>query len=179
VGRSVGRGGKSVVAPHGFRPVTRAVRSGRRDRGSSALADPGLLLSGGSHEYDGSTLHTHTVTTHPASPRRLLGDLPARIGFNFDPGNLRAADPADRSCGVDLFRGRIPCCHLKDWARDGEGWRAAAVGDVADGIDWADLLPLTGYDGTFLVEYEPLHDTRDGIRRSLAALQAAGFEWEY
>jgi hypothetical protein len=53
------------------------------------------------------------------------------------------------------------------------------VGDVADGIDWADLLPRTGYNGTFLVEYEPLHDTRDGIRRSLAALQAAGFELEH
>ena len=131
------------------------------------------------HRPDGSALHTHTVTTHPAGLRRLLADLPARIGFNYDPGNLRAADPADPSCAVDLLRGRITYCHLKDWARDGEGWRAAAVGDVAGGIDWADLLPRTGYNGTFLVEYEPLHDTLDGIRRSLAALQAAGFELEY
>ena len=33
VGTSVGRGGKGLVAPHRFRPATRAVRSGRRDRG--------------------------------------------------------------------------------------------------------------------------------------------------
>jgi len=131
------------------------------------------------HRPDGSAAHIHTVTTHPAGLRRLLADLPARIGFNFDPGNLRAADPSDRDCAVDLLRGRITYCHLKDWARDGEGWRAAAVGDVPDGIDWADLLPRTGYDGTYLVEYEPLEDTRDGIRRSLAALRAAGFALEF
>ena len=33
MGGAVGRGGKSLVAPHRFRPVTRAVQSGRRDRG--------------------------------------------------------------------------------------------------------------------------------------------------
>ena len=131
------------------------------------------------HRPDGSAVHVHTVTTHPDGLRRLLADLPRRIGFNFDPGNLRAADPADRSCAVDLLRGRITYCHLKDWIGDGQGWRAVAVGDVADGIDWADLLPRTGYEGTYLIEYEPLHDTVDGIRRSLWALQSAGFELEY
>ena len=55
----------------------------------------------------------------------------------------------------------------------------APVGDPVDGLDWGDLLLRTGYDGTYLVEYEPLHDTLDGIRRSLAALEAAGFELEY
>jgi len=128
---------------------------------------------------DGSALHTPTVTTHPDGLARLLRDLPGRIGFNFDPGNIRAAHPLDRSCAVDLLRGRITYCHLKDWVRDGEGWRATAVGDPVDGLDWGDLLLRTGYDGTYLVEYEPLHDTLDGIRRSLAALEAAGFELEY
>lgn len=128
---------------------------------------------------DGSAIHTPTATTHPAGLARLLRDLPARIGFNFDPGNIRAAHPGDRSCAVDLLRGRITYCHLKDWVRDGEGWRAVAVGDVPDGIDWGDLLPRTGHAGTFFLEYEPLHDTIDGIRRSLAALEAAGFELEF
>lgn len=131
------------------------------------------------HRPDGSAVHTPTATTHPEGLARLLRDLPERIGFNFDPGNIRAAHPLDRSCAVDLLRGRITYCHLKDWVRDGEGWRAVAVGDVPDGIDWGDLLPRTGYDGTYLVEYEPLHDTVDGIRRSLAALETAGFELEY
>lgn len=127
------------------------------------------------HRPDGSAIHTHTVTTHPDGLRRLLRDLPVRIGFNFDPGNLRAVEPADPTCSVDLLRGRIVYCHMKDWARDGEGWRATAVGDVPDGIDWADLLPRTGYEGTYLVEYEPLHDPIDGIRRSLAWLEKVGF----
>ena len=46
---------------------------------------------------------------------------------------------------------------------------AAAIFDIeleASGVN-------AGYDGTFLVEYEPLHDTVDGIRRSLAALESA------
>jgi sugar phosphate isomerase/epimerase len=128
---------------------------------------------------DGSAVHTPTVTTHPDGLRRLRHDLPDRIGFNFDPGNIRAAHPLDRSCAVDLLRGRITYCHMKDWIRAGEGWRAVAVGDVPDGIDWAELLPRTGYEGTYLVEYEPLGDTRDGIRRSLAALRAAGFVLEF
>jgi len=131
------------------------------------------------HRPDGSAVHTPTVTTHPDGLRRLLHDLPDRIGFNFDPGNIRAAHPLDRSCAVDLLRGRITYCHMKDWIRDGEGWRAVAVGDVPDGIDWAELLPRTVYEGTYLVEYEPLGDTRDGIRRSLAALRAAGFALEF
>lgn len=127
------------------------------------------------HRPDGSAVHTPTATTHPEGLARLLRDLPPRIGFNFDPGNIRAAHPLDRSCAVDLLRGRITYCHLKDWVRTGAGWTAAAVGDAPDGIDWAALLPRTGFTGTHLVEYEPLADTRAGIDRSLAHLAAVGF----
>lgn len=126
---------------------------------------------------DGSATHRHTVTTHRDGLSRLLAELPVRVGFNYDPGNVRAADPLDRRYAVDLLAGRITYCHLKDWVRSGVGWTAAAVGDAADGIDWADLLPRTGYAGTHLVEYEPLGDTRDGIARSLAHLRSVGFSW--
>jgi sugar phosphate isomerase/epimerase len=44
---------------------------------------------------DGSATHVHTVTTHRAGLARLLAALPGRIGFNYDPGNIRAADPDD------------------------------------------------------------------------------------
>jgi hypothetical protein len=64
---------------------------------------------------------------------------------------------------------------LKDWVRSGEGWLAAAVGDPTDGIDFGSLLTRTGYHGTFLIEYEPLKDTQDGIARSLASLRSSGF----
>lgn len=124
---------------------------------------------------DGSATHVHTVTTHRDGLTRLLAELPSRIGFNYDPGNIRAADPADPRLAVDLLAGRITYCHLKDWVRTGAGWTAAAVGDAPDGIDWAALLPRTGFTGTHLVEYEPLADTRAGIDRSLAHLAAVGF----
>ncbi len=125
---------------------------------------------------DGSATHLHTATTHRDGLARLIRELPERIGFNFDPGNIRAADPDDPRLAVDLLAGRISYCHLKDWRRTGAGWTATAVGDPDDGIDWAGLLPRTGYGGTYLIEYEPLDDTRAGIDRSLHHLEAVGFE---
>ncbi len=88
---------------------------------------------------------------------------------------IPAADPSDTRYAVDLLAGRIPYCHLKDWVRSGEDWMAAAVGDAGNGIDFNALLPKTNYHGTYLIEYEPLADTREGIARSLAHLQSAGF----
>jgi sugar phosphate isomerase/epimerase len=128
---------------------------------------------------DGSAAHLHTVTTDRAALSRLVSELPARIGFNYDPGNVRAANPADTRYAVDLLAGRITYCHLKDWVRSGEGWIAVALGDAADGIDCRELLPKTGYEGTFLIEYEPLADTREGIARSLAHLQSMGFRLSF
>lgn len=128
---------------------------------------------------DGSAVHSHTVTTDRGGLSRLLAELPERIGFNFDPGNIRAADPGDPLCAVDLLAGRITYCHLKDWERSGEGWVACAVGDARQGLDCGELLPRTGYGGTFLIEYEPLADTREGIARSLAHLRSAGFALEF
>lgn len=126
-------------------------------------------------QNDGSATHLHTVTTERNALTRLLAELPERIGFNYDPGNVRAAEPGDTGYAVDLLAGRITYCHLKDWIRSGEGWTACAVGDAGDGIDFGALLPKTGYHGTYLIEYEPLGDTREGISRSLAHLQSAGF----
>jgi sugar phosphate isomerase/epimerase len=136
-----------------------------------AIETHGAILA----NCDGSVSHVHTATTHREGLVRLLAELPERVGFNYDPGNIRAAGPDDTRYAVDLLAGRITYCHLKDWVRQGRGWVAAAVGDAADGIDWADLLPRTGYHGTHLVEYEPLDDTRAGIDRSLAHLRAVGF----
>ena len=126
-------------------------------------------------QSDGSALHLHTATTDRGALSRMLLELPERIGFNYDPGNIRAADPTDTRYAVDLLAGRITYCHLKDWIRSGEGWVACAVGDARDGIDFKALLPKTNYQGTFLIEYEPLDDTREGIARSLAHLRSEGF----
>jgi sugar phosphate isomerase/epimerase len=126
-------------------------------------------------QKDGAAIHLHTVTTDRTALSRLISELPERIGFNYDPGNMRAAAPADTRYAVDLLAGRITYCHLKDWLRSGEGWVAGAVGDARDGIDFKALLPKTGYHGTFLIEYEPLADTSEGIARSLAHLRSEGF----
>ena len=116
-----------------------------------------------------AAVHEHTVTTDPDFLGRLLRELPPRVGFNWDPGNLKAVNPADRSCALPLLNGRINYCHLKDWRRSGQGWIACGIGD--DDLDYAPLLRAVQYDGVFLIEYEPTHDLEDGIRRSLDYLR--------
>jgi len=118
---------------------------------------------------DGSAAHTHSATTDPKCLARLVRELPRAIGFNYDPGNLKAVNPDDRTHALDLLDERINYCHLKDWRREGEGWVACAVGD--DDLDYASLLKKMKFDGVYLIEYEPLADTEDGIRRSLEYLK--------
>ena len=81
------------------------------------------------HLPGGVAVHRHTVTTHRARLARLLRELPSTVGFNYDPGNLKAADPTDRTFAADLLAGRITYCHLKDWRRTGDGWTACAPCD--------------------------------------------------
>ena len=124
---------------------------------------------------DGSLAHQHTVTTRRDGLERLLRELPAAVAFNYDPGNLKAADPTDLRYAADLLASRVSYCHLKDWRRTGIGWTACAPGDDTGGdtIDYARLLPVPGYEGVYLIEYEPLEDTVDGLTRSLAYLRRA------
>jgi sugar phosphate isomerase/epimerase len=118
---------------------------------------------------DGSLAHRHTVSTRRDCLARLVREMPPEVAFNFDPGNLKAADPTDRRYAADLLAGRIIYCHMKDWRRTGNGWVACAPGD--DDLDYAPLLPIPGFDGVYLIEYEPLEDTVDGIQRSLSYLR--------
>lgn len=118
---------------------------------------------------DGSLAHQHTVTTRRDGLARLLREMPPTVSFNYDPGNLKAADPSDPRYAADLLAGRVSYCHLKDWRRAGAGWTACAPGD--DTIDYSRLLPVPGFAGVYLIEYEPLEDTVDGLRRSLAYLR--------
>ena len=118
---------------------------------------------------DGCAVHTHTATTHRDGIRRLLEELPTRIGFNYDPGNIKATDKDDKRYALDLLDERINYCHLKDWIYKGPGFTAAAPGD-AD-LDYAALLPKIAFKGVYLIEYEPTEDVVDGIRRSLEYLK--------
>jgi sugar phosphate isomerase/epimerase len=121
---------------------------------------------------DDTAVHTHTVTTHRDGLKRLLEGLPKKVGFNYDPGNIKAADPEDKRYALDLLNARINYCHLKDWTYKGPGFIAGAPGD--DDLDYADLLPQMEFDGIFLIEYEPTEDLVDGISRSIQYLQSVG-----
>jgi sugar phosphate isomerase/epimerase len=118
---------------------------------------------------DGALCHEHTVTTDRTALSRLVHELPAAIGINYDPGNIKAVAPQDRRYCLDLIDDRINYCHLKDWRRVGAGWLACAPGD--DDLDYAELLAQMHYDGVYLIEYEPTGDVEDGLRRSLAYLR--------
>ena len=73
--------------------------------------------------------------------------------------------PEDRSYALSQLNDRINYCHLKDWRVQGNGLVAVAIGD--DDLDYGPVLSNMTFDGVFLIEYEPLHDCEDGIRRSL------------
>ncbi len=139
----------------------------------------GLVISIETHGRitvrDGAACHEHTVTTDRAALARLVKELPPRVGFNYDPGNIKAAAPADRRLCLDLINDRINYCHLKDWRRQGAGWEAVAIGD--DDLDYAPLFAQMKFSGVYLIEYEPTADVEDGLRRSLAYLKkvAPGF----
>ena len=143
-------------------------------KSADAAAERGIRVALETHGAitplpDGPLAHQHTVTTHRDALARLVREIPAEVGFNFDPGNLKAADPTDKRYAADLLAGRIIYCHMKDWRRVGKGWLACAPGD--DDLDYAPLLPIAAFDGVYLIEYEPLEDTIDGIQRSLAYLR--------
>ena len=52
---------------------------------------------------------------------------------------------------------------------------ACAPGDhpSPEAIDYARLLPILNFTGVYLIEYEPLEVTVDGLRRSLTHLRRA------
>jgi sugar phosphate isomerase/epimerase len=194
LGRTLGQiraawqcGAKQVRLFAGFTPavaMTEAIwaRMGDAFAQSDRLcAELGLTIAVETHGSitmkDGAALHTHTVTTEPASAIRFVRALPPRIGINYDPGNLKAVAPGDKAYGLPLFNGRISYCHLKDWRRMGEGWYACAIGD--DDLDYGKLLPSVQFNGTYLIEYEPTEDVVDGIRRSLAYLNRIGYTCEF
>ena len=121
------------------------------------------------HLPSGAAVHRHTVSTRRDWLARLVREMPAEVAFNWDPGNLKAADPSDERYAADLLAGRIAYVHMKDWRRagdggeDADGWVACAPGD--DAIDYARLFPVAGFGGVYLIEYEPLEDTVDGLTR--------------
>ena len=139
-------------------------------QGDALCEELGLLIGIETHggiefNNDGSATHINSVTTDASSLQRLLTDLPPRVGFNYDPGNIKAVNPDEKLCLLDLLNDRINYCHLKDWSRRGQGWAAGEIGD--DELDYQPIFEQLKFDGICQIEYEPLEDTEDGIQRSL------------
>ena len=134
-----------------------------------AIETHGAIASG----PQGEAIHQATVTTDRQALERLLREMPSSIGINYDPGNIKAAEHSSTKLHLEVVDERVNYCHLKDWRRVGEGWEACGVGD--DDLDYPALLSRMRFEGVYLIEYEPLHDTEEGIRRSLETLKNAGF----
>ena len=124
------------------------------------------------HGTNGEAIHFPTVTTDYGGLNQLLRSMPLKMGINYDPGNIKAAEANTANLHLPLLNHRINYCHLKDWKRQGQGWVACAVGD--DDLNYGTLIQKMRFDGVYLIEYEPLHDLEDGIRRSLQNLRSAG-----
>jgi sugar phosphate isomerase/epimerase len=114
--------------------------------------------------------HVHTVSTELTALKRLLAEMPDSIGICYDPGNMRAVNPEDKTYGLDIVNDRINYCHLKDWITKKDGWYQAAPGD--SDLDYSELLPKMKYDGAFTIEYEPTEDVEDGFKRGLRYLKS-------
>ncbi|TVY07064.1 sugar phosphate isomerase/epimerase family protein [Paenibacillus cremeus] len=116
-------------------------------------------------------IHEPTTSTDWACLQRLLAELPPAVGFNFDPGNLKACDPARPLTDyAKLLGSRINYCHLKDWKPVDNHWIACAPGD--DDLDYDTLLKAVPFQGAYLIEYEQTGDVIEGIGRSLNYLRS-------
>lgn len=123
---------------------------------------------------DGVFYHVHTVSTERSALKRLLEEMPDSIGICYDPGNMRAVNPEDKTYGLDIVNDRIVYCHLKDWITKKDGWYQAAPGD--SDLDYPGLLAKMAYDGIYVIEYEPTEDVEDGFKRSLEYLRSIGLD---
>ncbi|MCR8635327.1 sugar phosphate isomerase/epimerase family protein [Paenibacillus radicis (ex Xue et al. 2023)] len=116
-------------------------------------------------------IHEHTTSTEWNSLQRLLKELPSTVGFNFDPGNLKAVDSSRPLADyAKLLGGRINYCHLKDWKQTDNYWVACAPGD--DDLNYDELLKDVSFQGVYLIEYEQVDDVVEGIGRSLNYLRS-------
>ena len=80
---------------------------------------------GGIIHKNGVAFHYNTMSTDPKFLEKMMKDLPNNVGFNYDPGNIKAVRPSDKSYCLDIINERINYCHLQDWKRkqgDGKLW---------------------------------------------------------
>ncbi|NOU96603.1 TIM barrel protein [Paenibacillus sp. LMG 31456] len=135
----------------------------------------GMVISIETHgrntQVNNGFIHEHTTSTEWISLQRLLRELPSAVGFNFDPGNLKAVDPSRPVTDyAKLLGDRINYCHLKDWKQVGDYWVACAPGD--DNLNYDELLKVVPFQGVYLIEYEQVDDVVEGIGRSLDYLRS-------
>lgn len=114
--------------------------------------------------------HYASAATRPDFWKRMLE---TGVSILFDPANLCAAGAIDPVEFFHNFREKIVSIHWKDFAEFPGGVRPAACGEGM--VDWPRLLePTRSFEGPVLIEYEPVEDVADGMRRSLEFLRTNG-----
>ncbi len=115
----------------------------------------------------GVVRHYASAATRPDFWKRMLE---TGVSILFDPANLCAAGAVDPADFFHCFREKIVGMHWKDFVGIPGGVRPAACGEGM--VDWPRLLEATrSFEGPVLIEYEPVEDVADGMRRSLAFLR--------
>ena len=59
---------------------------------------------------NGIAFHHNTMSTDPKFLEKMMKDLPDNVGFNYDPGNIKAVRPADKTYCLDIINERINYC---------------------------------------------------------------------
>ncbi len=135
-------------------------------------ASKGVTLAvethGGVAANGNALVHFHSTSTRVDT---LDAIVKTGVSLNYDPANLAAAGAVDPVAYFDRYEKYIKYVHLKDFRDVPGGVVPAACGEGR--LDWPKLTAaLRRYRGPALIEYELPADIEDGLRRSLAYLNA-------
>jgi len=136
-----------------------------RQRGVTLVVE----THGGVTANGAALVHFHSVTTRIDYWPELLR---TGVAINYDPANLAAVGATDPVAFYRQFADQIKYVHLKDFRSVPGG--VVPVGCGEGRLDWPKLLTaLRDFRGPALIEYELPGDVADGLKRSLAFLQAS------
>ncbi len=127
---------------------------------------PVVETHGGVNGYDDGVEHFHTTSTKPELLKKMLAEIPANIGMNYDPANLYAVGIKNPDEVYQQIKERVCYVHMKDFVSLESGHIKPAACGESD-MDWKRILKGIGdRDIIAVFEYENTEDIEDGCRRS-------------